>query len=399
MIIDNSINEVYQRDKKVFIPEFGAIIYSEFNDTIDFNDLLTFDDGKVISEIQRQQNGSEEDAANALNDYVQDIKELLSQGKAHFFGGIGYLFKDDQGSFSISKTKPNLHIGSEEKSKELVSDDLTEKQEPSLITKNKTKGGKKKESKKEKHLDAETLEPIVTEEPAEENVPPEVVNKSISEEIPEEDQQEHNYHYSSEPEHDDEIKQFSYEEEHSGKNKKRRPAQVVLGVALLLLVLAIPVYYFIIKDDVTEEKGQKSSISELSSQRDQVKNDSERAAIPANNADTESTGDHSTSIKVEIPEQAAKQPESPKSVLSSTDLSVSKDKIYSLILGSFKIESNADNFERWLDGKGLEVSKFRRDNSFYFVGIEQISGKSNAVKLLAELREEEEPTAWIIKKR
>jgi len=396
MIIDNAINEVYQRDKKVFIPEFGAIIYSEFNDTIDFNDLLTFDDGKVISEIQRQQNGSEEEASNALNDYVQDIKELLTQGNAHFFGGIGYLFKDDQGSFSISKTKPNLHIASAEKSSDLVSEDTTENQGTSKITKNKSKGSTQKERKKKKNQGAETREPTDQEEPAAENVPPEVVNQSISEEAPEEDLQEHNYQYSSEPEHDDEIKQFSNEEEHSGKNNKRRPAQVVLGVALLLLVLAIPVYYFIIKADGTVEKGQESGISALSSQQDPVKNDSEHASIPANNAEKESTGDHSTSIKVEAPEQAAKQPESPQ---SSTDLAPGKDKIYSLILGSFKIERNADKFERWLDGKGLEVSKFRRGNSFYFVGIEQIKGKSNAVKLLAELREEEEPTAWIIKKR
>ena len=53
-MIDQSINEVFQRDKKVFIPDFGAIIYSEITDSIDFNNLLTFDDGKVIAEIQIQ---------------------------------------------------------------------------------------------------------------------------------------------------------------------------------------------------------------------------------------------------------------------------------------------------------------------------------------------------------
>ena len=52
-MIDRCIFEVYNRDKKVFIPDFGAIIYSEYNDQIDFNDLLTFDDGKVVEEIQK----------------------------------------------------------------------------------------------------------------------------------------------------------------------------------------------------------------------------------------------------------------------------------------------------------------------------------------------------------
>ena len=61
-MIDQAINEVFQREKKVFVPDFGAFIYSEGTETIDFNAHLNFDDGKVISEIQEEKNQESEPA-------------------------------------------------------------------------------------------------------------------------------------------------------------------------------------------------------------------------------------------------------------------------------------------------------------------------------------------------
>jgi nucleoid DNA-binding protein len=103
-MIDQSISEIYQRDGKVFIPDFGAFIYSEISDTINFNDLLTFDDGKLISEIQKKQNLPEEEARDVLNEYIEDTKSTINQGNLHFIEGIGYLAKDPQGVFSIQET-------------------------------------------------------------------------------------------------------------------------------------------------------------------------------------------------------------------------------------------------------------------------------------------------------
>jgi hypothetical protein len=51
-------------------------------------------------------------------------------------------------------------------------------------------------------------------------------------------------------------------------------------------------------------------------------------------------------------------------------------------MGSFKVESNADKYLRRLNSRGLVVDKFKGLNSFYFVGIQKIEGKSNAVRQL-----------------
>ena len=62
------------------------------------------------------------------------------------------------------------------------------------------------------------------------------------------------------------------------------------------------------------------------------------------------------------------------------------------------MESNADNYARSLNERGMDVDKFEGFNDFYFVGIEQIDGKEKALEQLGEARSLE-PTAWIIRKQ
>jgi hypothetical protein len=71
-----------------------------------------------------------------------------------------------------------------------------------------------------------------------------------------------------------------------------------------------------------------------------------------------------------------------------------EQKTFSLILGSFKVERNADKFRQRLQSRGINVEKFRGLKGYYFVGIEKIEGKSNAVKRLEEFKKND-PSAWI----
>ena len=84
---------------------------------------------------------------------------------------------------------------------------------------------------------------------------------------------------------------------------------------------------------------------------------------------------------------------------SSNSITSNNDKMYSLILGSFKVEDNAHNYRNYLASKQQNVSIFNWGGSFHFVGFERIEGKKEALKLLAVMREEEEPTAWISRTR
>ena len=105
-MIDPSIYKIYKEEKKVFIPDFGAIIYSEATDSIDFNELLTFDDGKVIEEIQSRQKSGKREARKALKAHIEKVKSKLDDGKTHLIRGLGYLYKDESGAYAIQKDKP-----------------------------------------------------------------------------------------------------------------------------------------------------------------------------------------------------------------------------------------------------------------------------------------------------
>ena len=191
----------------------------------------------------------------------------------------------------------------------------------------------------------------------------------------------------------------SYDEDSDTKSNKRKSLMVAIAVVILLIIIAIPLYLFVFKTDRGDNLAQASPTGKLTLE----KKSKEPVVVKAVEQRQEKTEESSTSAKNVNSEKQAKDNEPVvSSVQQATELSASfstnEDKLYSLILGSFKVESNADNFERQLNDKGIDVSKFQRDNDFYFVGIEQIKGKSSAIKLLATLREEEEPTAWIIKK-
>ena len=87
---------------------------------------MTFDNGKVIAEIQKQQSLPEEEARYVLSEYVQQIKDTLSQGNLHFFEGIGYLAKDAQGFYSIQETMSSTNLINEEEIQEPAALDINE---------------------------------------------------------------------------------------------------------------------------------------------------------------------------------------------------------------------------------------------------------------------------------
>ena len=351
-MIDHSIYEVYQQDKKVVIPDFGAFIFSDVTESIDFNDLLTFDNGKVIAEIQKQQKLPEEEARYALSEYVQQIKDTLSQGNLHFFEGIGYLAKDAQGFYSIQETMSSTNLINEE-----------EIQEPAVLDINENSA-------------KETLE----EEP-----------NTL---------QENAFSYSPIYSGEDENVQQYYKRKDKlfNHDDKRSPLKIAMWIVLPLIVMVPAVFYYFnyynTRNAEDHNDWQQSQISTGAPAKNYVEQVRE---IPGSDDDKNEIISRPKNMDASQSGQENKQIDSPSAIdtRSSGIAAIGQSKIYSLILGSFREEDNADKFLLRLQEKGMEVEKFQRSNNFYSIGIEHIEGKSHAVKLLAESKKEE-PTAWII---
>lgn len=412
MMIDNAISEVYKQDKKVFIPEFGAIIYSEFNDSIDFNELLNFDDGKIIAAIQKQEQLDEEASRNALEEYVGQLQGNLEEKGTHFIGGIGYITKDEDGSLSISAQKPTT--GSTITEENIVSP-IEDKNE----TDAEADGNDEKDVNKEQEKDSsettmeeetaiaieeEAANTIEEEEPIEEELIAEMEDEAeepIAEELSETDENQEEQEdqeeliepdYSYEANNDEYNHEYEEEPENEPGEKSKKPILIAIGIIILLAVMAVPAYFFIIKTDQGENSKKEKVITESPAKAEQEKEEPDQEVVMEDKQESIESAEKEVNL-------TQSQETSTSQITSKTnDSEVKGDKTYSLILGSFKIETNANNFETHLNNKGIEVNKFRRTNSFYFVGIESIPGKLNAVELLDKMRSEEEPTAWIIRK-
>lgn len=366
-MINQCIHKVYQRDKKVFIPEFGAIIYSEFNDEVDFNELLTFDDGKVIEEIQKQQSITEEQARKALEKYVREVKATVEKGKSHNFEGIGYLSRDKQGALVMQKGPTNSDVSGKSPEASIPTTSEENIADPAKVDE------KIEEVEKDEinHPDSGDLfeeEATDSEFPRFENTPifPDVDNDEDETVFSVEEEKQFGYEYEEE---------LKIDESESSSGSGLKTAFLII---IPILLIAAGAYYYFNLDKSDTTLGESSKIQSVES-------------IPEKDV-LESTEDATESVDSE------KTDNTPVRLTSSSSTSqIDEDKTFCLIMGSFKVERNADKYQRRLKQKGLDSNKFKGRKNFYFVGIQSIKGKSNAVKQLDEIKSKV-PSAWIYNK-
>ena len=405
-MIDQSIYKVFKRDKKVIIPDFGAFIHSEITDTADFNDLLNFDDGKIIAEIQKQQKLSEEEARNDLSEYVQGITKTLNQGIQHFFEGIGYLAQDPQGSYSIHKTESYADSINEEEVQEPAETDIIERQEQAD---DKAEISDYDQSEKP-HLEHFNMETSSIQRKVDMEL--ELVDDEDTLTIPTEEKRHTDIDsaYSYKPilsEEDENVQEYyQRKEKFYDETKKRSPFITAMMVAIPIILIGFAGYYYFnyyIPQDVqnTDDLQLSQLIPSLFVETPTVNNTEEVRVEEVVNEKKNKNESSSSNTNTDV-SKSSKQPK-PTASKSSASTPTTREAprgqniTYSLILGSFKQENNADRLQQRLQEKGFEVDKFQRGNSLYFVGYEHIDGKSNALRLLTKIKEEES-SAWITKK-
>jgi len=396
-MIDQCIYEVYKREERVIIPNFGAFIHSGFSDEINFNDLLNYDDGKVLEEIQKQMSLSEEKAKDALEKYVKDITNKLKKGKSVFLGGIGYLSKDGDGDISVEKVKSSDEPVkkdklSKERSKSMKKETEPAKdpepaskdQEETIVSETEVKQGDLYGS-----LDTDEADDVFT-------------LAEGSDYSSEHTNSEYSMTSDEENKYDTAGDEYEMEAEQN-EVKERKALKIALVVIVLIVLMVAGGFYYLnnqnkgkVKSDPDKQQYHAEASTLKIEKTSMVKKDS----VPHNvepTASNESPDFASLKYKMEEKSESANPSPVNENSQKVRHSSVKDNKTYSLILGSFKIERNADNYQQHLQSRGWEVNKFQGKNNFYFVGFDQIKGKSEAVRQLTKIREEN-PTAWIINK-
>ncbi|MCK5700059.1 MAG: SPOR domain-containing protein, partial [Cyclobacteriaceae bacterium] len=160
-------------------------------------------------------------------------------------------------------------------------------------------------------------------------------------------------------EEDEDVQQY-YErkEEFYGHDDTRSPLKTAMWIVIpIILMVSAGFYYFTYynsgkiqdKDELQQSKLSHSLSTETpveivapeAQARDDKKNENEINSRPKN-ADTSGSGQQT-------------KPDDSSSAIG-------QNKIYSLILGSFKVEDNADKLLQQLRMQGMEVEKFQRGN-------------------------------------
>ena len=224
-------------------------------------------------------------------------------------------------------------------------------------------------------------------------------------------------------ENDEKVMQY-YKKKEELENRGSGKSALWFAVPVILIILAATYYFKIydgqknfvdqfksvftseeglsadnkpIDEDIDEEnpEGAMTNISsEISEQKSTDNEDipDENHAPPEENIVDEQTESSQEQTNPETPKVEESEVED-VSVVQNLD---SEGKTYQVILGSFKLESNADSYLEVLQSRGHKVTKFRGDNDFHFIGFDNIESKSKALAVLREMRNDHEPQAWIV---
>ncbi len=380
-MIEACIFEVYKRDRRVFIPEFGALIYSEFNDDIDFNSHLTFDDGKIVAEIMERQGTSDDEARIALNAYVQQLKDSIGQGKLHYIKGIGYFCMDQDGNYMVQKNNPDEDTNdaftsgatTEEASLDPFDKLIDFDNEPIGKTDQNIEAGI---SPKSDELDAGEDDPML-------DFDGNLIKKDDSiadynDDNFQEDYREDTFSVNIDPAYQPDKK--------SGPNK----AIISIAAVVVLILIAVSVYFFgfrNISEEVAAKPMPKSIAEALAVNNKDIKEDIDEADEAA--LDREEIIDATEEKTTETPEVS-------EPVNSLTDAASIEDesKTFCLIFGSFEEEKNADRYLKRIQPGVTGAKKISGRKGLYYIAIDNLKGKTSATQLLDQMQNDF-PQAWI----
>jgi nucleoid DNA-binding protein len=98
--------ELLETNNRVIVPDLGAfIIRQQEPQELVFNDLLAFNDGMLTSHIKQQEGISMSKAQVRIEEFVDQVKKVLTQGDIYHLENLGYLKMDDSSKIEFSVTK------------------------------------------------------------------------------------------------------------------------------------------------------------------------------------------------------------------------------------------------------------------------------------------------------
>ena len=98
--------ELLETNNRVIVPDLGAfIIRQQEPQELVFNDLLAFNDGMLTTHIKQLEGISMSKAQVKIEEFVDQVKKILTKGDIYHLENLGYLKMDDSSKIEFSVTK------------------------------------------------------------------------------------------------------------------------------------------------------------------------------------------------------------------------------------------------------------------------------------------------------
>ncbi len=369
-MIHKYIKELVENNNRVIIPDFGAFMVQSTAEgkQISFNDFLKFNDGLLVNQIIKSEKTSKNEATEQIKTFIKNIDETFSNGKPYEIKDVGFLVKDDHGNIKFNVK------GAGEKSSVLPTDEkptiiLDEKKE---VTE--AKPEIKKPVAKPKETIKTTPKVEVKAEPKAE--PKKEIKKTITESKPTPQQTQKTTKVVEKPLAKTSDKKSAESIAASIMDKKKKTnsngffaenKKLVIIIAALVIVLGGGTWA-VISFDLLSKPEPVVEVIALEPIIDTVPE-----------VDT---------VKV-IEEEQPTVIEEP-----AVDPNV---KHYYIVAGSFKVASNADNYNQKLINEGYDSEIVERSNGYYTVSYKTIYDWSEALREWRTMRNTNSET-WILVK-
>jgi len=358
-MLDKYLIELINSNNRVIIPDFGAFMIQDSPEgkQISFNDFLRFNDGLLVNQIIKEEKVNKDDALNKIKSFVKEVNKVFTEKKPYEIKGLGFLTKDSQGNIKFEKT-----LTAEKKSGTQSSKPAT----PAAKT-----SEKKKETEKK-----QVTPPQTKPTPAASVKTSATVNQTVKKPQSAAKRPTAARAVKTTP------KPHTQKRTATSTNSSNNTAKTLIIIVAAVIIIGGG-YWAFMKFDLISifKKDTPPQVVEVT-----------KPVVEVPVADTiasDTIVSDTTNIQPQQIEATEKQP----TVIEET-VNESSKKFY-LIGGSFKVFSNAEQFNQKLISEGYESEIIVRDNGFHCVSYKGFDNWNDIVNEWNRMKSTN-PNVWIL---
>lgn len=362
--------ELIKHNNRVIVPNFGAFIVSrEAGTTVLFNNFLSFNDGLLINHVSQKEGIEIDEATEQVSDFVESIKKELDEKGEYTLNKLGSFTKDQNGILRFTQDPDLTELLPEEE------ETPEEGSGPSLLDIDNESAKETTEHEKEPPESAKA--PEKKQEPGNESL------LNLDEEEKETKKEEPKVSAPpvpppTKPEAPTAAAKEPKEPVYEDRNRFVWPPW---AIALIIIIpVALILLYLLVWRD--KDKAQVP-IAEKVEVMDTIKNDLATDSVALKKAEEERLQ------KKQEEKEAKKHAEAEKAKLRK----------HHIIVGSFKIQKNAEKLVTTLKAKGFENATSFSHNNLYMVSAASFESLLEARNAQEKVLQEQKLENWILTKK